>query len=119
MRRAKVRRNFLSYLRGRRGKSARLQEMAFDKDVANAGTATAGAVVVATTDEDVTEIVEDENQDALNDDTVSINEVEKQENRAAGADEAKATDDGSDQGDEDVAREEEFEKGVDRAQPNG
>src|ERR1700712_2157784 len=31
LRRAKVRRNFLSYLRARRGKSARLQEVSFDK----------------------------------------------------------------------------------------
>src|ERR1700738_1892946 len=35
VRRAKVRRNFLSYLRGRRGKSARLQELSFDKAAAN------------------------------------------------------------------------------------
>lgn len=35
MRRSKVRRNFLSYQRGRRGKAARLQEMAFDKAAAN------------------------------------------------------------------------------------
>ena len=37
LRRAKVRRNFLSYLRQRRGKSARLQEISFDKAAANAG----------------------------------------------------------------------------------
>src|SRR5580698_7583014 len=36
MRRAKVRRNFLSYLRNRRGKSARLKELGFDKLAANA-----------------------------------------------------------------------------------
>src|SRR5476649_720096 len=35
LRRAKVRRNFLSYLRERRGKSARLKEVSFDKSLAN------------------------------------------------------------------------------------
>lgn len=35
VRRSKVRRNFLSYLRGRRGKSARLQEVSFDRAAAN------------------------------------------------------------------------------------
>jgi large subunit ribosomal protein L19 len=35
VRRSKVRRNFLSYLRARRGKSARLQELSFDKEAAN------------------------------------------------------------------------------------
>src|SRR3954468_17235212 len=35
LRRAKVRRNFLSFLRERRGKSARLKEIAFDKAAAN------------------------------------------------------------------------------------
>lgn len=35
IRRSKVRRNFLSYQRGRRGKAARLQEMTFDKLAAN------------------------------------------------------------------------------------
>src|SRR5882672_10691236 len=35
LRRAKVRRNFLSFLRDRRGKSARLKEISFDKAAAN------------------------------------------------------------------------------------
>ena len=35
MRRAKIRRNFLSFLRDRRGKSARLKEVPFDKVKAN------------------------------------------------------------------------------------
>ncbi len=35
MRRSRVRRNFLSYLRGRRGKAARLQEMDFDRSAVN------------------------------------------------------------------------------------
>jgi large subunit ribosomal protein L19 len=35
VRRSKVRRNFLSYLRARRGKSARLQEVSFDRSAAN------------------------------------------------------------------------------------
>src|SRR5215203_1451881 len=39
LRRAKVRRNFLSFLRERRGKSARLKEVPFDKAAANDVTA--------------------------------------------------------------------------------
>ena len=34
-RRSKVRRNYLSYLRERQGKSARMQDVAFDRDLAN------------------------------------------------------------------------------------
>ncbi len=37
LRRAKVRRNFISFLRERRGKSARLKEVTFNKAAANAG----------------------------------------------------------------------------------
>src|ERR1700733_12018824 len=61
MRRAKVRRNFLSFLRERRGKSARLKEVTFDKAAANAIPEAAAA-----TNADETIDVE-ENEDALND----------------------------------------------------
>src|SRR5689334_2854024 len=60
LRRAKVRRNFLSFLRERRGKSARLKEIAFDKAAANDVTAP-----VAEAEPEV--IDEVANDDALND----------------------------------------------------
>jgi large subunit ribosomal protein L19 len=73
VRRAKVRRNFLSYLRGRRGKSARLQEQAFDRAAANvAATAPAKAEVPqAAADDDkidteVTEIDAEQAEDVEN-----------------------------------------------------
>ncbi len=118
LRRAKVRRNFLSYLRGRRGKSARLQEMGFDKAAANAsdnsllvpgddapGTAAAAAV---------TEIEADENQDELNQTDVSLDEVIKEENKAAGADDASPSDGGTDAGDESEMEREEAEQKIDK-----
>lgn len=80
LRRAKVRRNFLSYLRDRRGKSARLQEIGFDRAAAND----------VTVPEVATEVVAP--ADAL-DDAVSIDEVAKAENKAVAAeDEAPVTD---------------------------
>src|SRR5476651_533149 len=66
MRRAKVRRNFLSFLRSRRGKSARLKEVPFDKAAAN-------DVSVAVSEEP--EVITPENEDALND-AEPISEVE-------------------------------------------
>ena len=125
MRRAKVRRNYLSFLRERRGKSARLKEIAFDRAAANAGTPLAEDEVPAedpiadqpVEDPDLEidpEQVEDESAEV----DVSTEELAKEENKEARADEPKPTDGGTDEGDEDVKREEEFEKGVDRAQPN-
>src|SRR5476651_2407730 len=81
LRRAKVRRNFLSYLRERRGKSARLHEVGFDKIGANDVTVPGGDV----SDEAITEISVEESSDAL-DDAVSINEEVNAENVAANAD---------------------------------
>lgn len=84
LRRAKVRRNFLSYLRTRRGKSARLKELAFDKIAAN-------DVSVPTPAEDldakITEIDTHQSTDAL-DDAVSINAEVNAENAAVAADDA-------------------------------
>jgi len=83
LRRAKVRRNFLSYLRTRRGKSARLKELAFDKVAAN-------DVSVATPAEDldakITEIDAAQSSDAL-DNATSINAEVNAENAAVAADE--------------------------------
>lgn len=116
IRRAKVRRNFLSYLRGRRGKSARLQEVGFDRNAANAGVA--NQVVEEPTDAELTEIDAEQASDDINEVDVSTEELAKEENKEARADDPKPTDGGTDEGDEDVKRNEEFQKGVDKAQPN-
>ncbi len=116
LRRGKVRRNFLSYLRDRRGKSARLKEIAFDKAAANAGTPLA-ALQDEDMDAQVTEVDESAEGDALNDVEVSTDEVAKEENKQAAADEPKPEDGGTDQGDESVQEQAEAESGVDRAQP--
>lgn len=109
MRRSRVRRNFLSYLRGRRGKSARLQELAFDKARAN-------DVSAPVTDEAESEIEVAANQDAL-DDAVSVEEVAKDEIAQAGeVDEASVRAD-VDNSSEQEAAAEEYAEGVDRAEP--
>jgi large subunit ribosomal protein L19 len=111
LRRAKVRRNFLSFLRERRGKSARLQELAFDKAAANDV-----SVPEAKADDDETIDVE-ENEDALND-AVSLDEVTKEEGKeaASGTDDATKTPDADAEGVQEEA-EEETNEGLDRAEP--
>ena len=101
MRRAKVRRNFLSFLRERRGKSARLKEVAFDKVAAN-------AIPEPVVEEEVIET--EENQDALND-AAPLQEVEKAENKAV------ASEDESSAADEQEAAAEEVQEGLDKAEP--
>ncbi|MBW4061602.1 50S ribosomal protein L19 [Candidatus Saccharibacteria bacterium] len=108
LRRAKVRRNFLSYLRDRRGKSARLQELAFDKVTANDVSV---FETPAQLDADVTEISTDENQDAL-DDAVSINSEVNAENA-----EAAAEDNVTPADDEQAIAAEEVQEGLDKADP--
>lgn len=122
LRRSKVRRNFLSYLRARRGKSARLQEVDFDRARANAANAIQAEdetkdETVAALDPDL-EIDPEQVEDDLKEVDVSTEELAKEENKEAAADDPKPTDGGTDEGDEDVKRDEEFESGVDRAQPN-
>ena len=110
MRRAKVRRNFLSFLRERRGKSARLKEVAFDKAAANDVTAPA-----AVADEEPEVIDAEENEDALND-AEPIGVVEKAENKAAASDdEAPSTDE--ENADEAEAPADEVNEGLDKAEP--
>ncbi len=117
MRRARVRRNFLSFLRERRGKSARLQEVAFDRAAANDVSASA----VATDDADET-IDAEENEDALND-AEPLSEVEKEENgEAADADEDHDEIDTDESGEHESGQtqepaEEEIAEGLDRAEP--
>src|SRR5207245_4449453 len=62
LRRAMVRRNFLSYLRERRGKSARLKELSFDKITANDVSAGHTEEQI---DAEVTEIDESKSEDAI------------------------------------------------------
>lgn len=102
VRRAKVRRNFLSYLRGRRGKSARLTELAFDKGAVNvadekpaADTPTEDAPVAAVTDDDAAdaEITElNETDDSIEADQ-STEAQEKGEDKLAAADDEASQDD--------------------------
>src|SRR4051812_31954387 len=75
LRRAKVRRNFLSFLRDRRGKSARLKEVTFDKAAAN-------DVTVPEVEAEPEVIAETQAEDALND-AAPLNEIENAENRVA------------------------------------
>jgi large subunit ribosomal protein L19 len=107
LRRAKVRRNFLSYLRTRRGKSARLRELPFDKAAANDVSVPATAEEL---DAEVTEIHESQSTDAL-DDAVSINSEVNAENQEI------ATEDSTpvEVADEAAAPAEEVEIGLDKA----
>ncbi len=112
LRRAKVRRNFLSYLRNRRGKSARLQELAFDKVAANAGNDVASAEQI---DAETTEISEEQSQDAL-DNAAPLSDVTKEEDKAVAEQDDQPA--GSEaQADESVAESEEAEIGVAKAEP--
>ena len=115
LRRAKVRRNFLSYLRDRRGKSARLQELAFDKVAANDVT---GPVVEtpAELDADVTELDVEQNQDAL-DDAVSLSVEENAENAAAANDDVVSSTESEGTADEQEADTDEVQQGLDKADP--
>ncbi len=110
MRRAKVRRNFLSFLRNRRGKSARLKEVSFDKTAANDVSAPA-----ATAKDDDETIDVEENLDALND-AEPLQEVEKAEAKAAASDDdAPSTDEEA--ADEAEAPADEVQEGLDKAEP--
>jgi large subunit ribosomal protein L19 len=121
LRRSKVRRNFLSYLRERRGKSARLQEVAFDKAAANAEPVVAEPVAEApAADGDEPEVLEeDQTEDALND-AEPLSEVEKAENKQARAEDTDEVD--TDHTDEHESSDQDFttediEEGLDRAEP--
>jgi large subunit ribosomal protein L19 len=123
MRRAKVRRNFLSFLRQRRGKSARLKEVSFDKVAANSVEVPTVAEEIQsdTPDAPSDDVIEaEENQDALND-AVPLSDVEKIEEKEAAVEDTAETDaDPSgdhESGDEQSAEIEETDEGLDRAEP--
>lgn len=116
MRRAKVRRNYLTFLRERRGKSARLKEAALDKEAVNV-TAVKDELVEdpiadQAADEAVTEISETAGEDELDQVVESTDEAAKAETKEAAADDASPEDGG---GDESVAEAEEAQIGVDKA----
>lgn len=120
MRRAKVRRNFLSYLRQRRGKSARLKEVAFDKAAANFVEVPPSQPEpeTAATPEEVIDTVE--NQDALND-AIPLSEVEKAEDKQADSSDQDIIDvDNSGDHESGELQQEEIEEvdeGLDKAEP--
>jgi large subunit ribosomal protein L19 len=117
LRRAKVRRNFLSFLRERRGKSARLKEISFDKAAANDVSVpeVADDTPVASADEPEV-ITENQAEDALNDAT-PLSEVEKAETKAAASEDEPSTAADVSTSDEQQAPADEAEAGVDRAEP--
>lgn len=114
MRRAKVRRNFLSYLRARRGKSARLQELAFDKAAANVTPQVKAEDEVQEeideiADAEVTEINEEATEQVQPD--VSTEELANNEDKDA----AQADTDSSSPDDEQKLAADEHQSGVKRA----
>lgn len=115
LRRAKVRRNFLSYLRERRGKSARLQEMDFDKKAANdVSVPEVKAKEDAPKDVETTEVVAEEAESVVAE--VSTEEIAAEENKEAAIDEAPKTADDAGQGDEAAMPAEEVQEGLDKAE---
>ena len=115
LRRAKVRRNFLSYLRERRGKSARLQEMDFDKKAANDVSVPEVKPKEETPkDAEVTEVAAEEAESVVAE--VSTEELAAEENKVASADDAPKTSDDAGQGDEAAMPAEEVQEGLDKAE---
>jgi large subunit ribosomal protein L19 len=120
VRRGKVRRNFLSYLRGRRGKSARLQDIAFDRNTVNVSEESSSSAVASVQkaedeelrDAEVTELAEEQSvsKDA------STESVAKEENRAAAADDESSPVEDVNAAEENQLSAEEFQSGVDRAE---
>lgn len=100
VKRSKVRRAFLSYMRARRGKSARMSELDFDRAGTNEADIRTAAQIAA---EEQAKVAKDETKldsdtqakdDALNQaDTESLDEEVKQENKAAAKDDAGSSDD--------------------------
>jgi large subunit ribosomal protein L19 len=115
LRRAKVRRNFLSYLRERRGKSARLKEIAFDKIAAN-DVSVPEVPSEEIVDQTVTEIDTSSENDALND-AVSLDGEEKAEERAARSEDESSVATDVDQSNEADAPAQEIEQGLTKADP--
>jgi large subunit ribosomal protein L19 len=117
LRRAKVRRNFLSFLRERRGKSARLKEVSFDKVAANDVSVPEPPATTQLDKDTQSETIDiEENLDALND-AEPLGEVEKAEQKVANSEDEAAPTDNVDTSSEEEAAAAEVESGVDRAEP--
>jgi large subunit ribosomal protein L19 len=113
VRRSKVRRNFLSYQRGRRGKAARLQELAFDKAAANVSDEELKAESQdEQIDADVTEISE-EGESVKPEE--SLDEEIKEENREAEAGDPVPETEQPGADDENTLPAQEAQSGVDKA----
>jgi len=93
VRRSKVRRALLSYMRARRGKSARLAELEFDREAANASDSrTASQIADEAAEQEETN--ESSSEDVLNQpDTESLDKEVVAENKAAKADDEAVSDD--------------------------
>lgn len=135
VKRSRVRRAFLSYMRDRSGKSARLAEMGFDREQANAADHRTTEQITA--EEEQAKIAQETAQegdkaaqdDAMNQpDTTSTEDVAKEEDKQAQEAEAESSDDEVPAGatqddkknasgeDEQQLAKEETESGVDKAE---
>jgi large subunit ribosomal protein L19 len=136
VKRSKVRRAFLSYMRDRSGKSARLAEMGFDKEAVNASDNRTAADIAGEEADEKDKIAKEEQEldgdkaaqdDAMNQpDTESTDGVEKEEKKQAAQDDPTPASDNepkdapedekinSDGNDEKQEAAEEFQQGVDK-----
>lgn len=136
VKRSKVRRAFLSYMRDRSGKSARLAEMGFDKDTINEADSRTKSQIVAEEAQKEQENIRKEidqgadkaaKDDVLNsDDTASTDDVAKEEDKQAAKEDPNPAEDNvpadapaqekinSDGNDEQQEAAEEAQEGVDR-----
>lgn len=109
IRRAKVRRAFLSYMRGLRGKKARLMEQEFDKTAANdVDHRTTAELAEAEAEAKAAEVEANTSEDAV---VESTEDIAKEENKQAAADDAKT--DGDDEQELAAA---ETQEGIDKAE---
>lgn len=109
IRRAKVRRAFLSYMRGLRGKKARLMEQEFDKTAANdVDHRTTAELAEAEAEAKAAEVEANNSEDAV---VESTEDIAKEENKQAAADDANT--DGDDEQELPAA---ETQEGIDKAE---
>ena len=98
VKRSKVRRAFLSYLRDRRGKSARLAEMGFDRDKANESDNRTKQQIAAEEQEKIAKDVDSEADEQAKDDvmnqadTKSTESVSKKEAKVAKSEDTSSAD---------------------------
>ncbi len=110
VRRAKVRRAFLSYMRGLRGKKARLLEQEFDKTAANDVDHRTAGEIAATEAEEAAAAADAQTPDSEEGVVESTEELAKEENKQAAADDAQVDSDNE----QDLA-EAETQEGLDKA----